>query len=76
MHFGQILYQLSNQGSPYYDGKLKPKQTNKQKNNPPDTVTFLNEAPENKLDLPALLCANSLKIGFVFGMIGIIKRRL
>ena len=73
LDFRQIFYQLSYQGSPYYDGKLKPKKKKKKKH-PPNTVTFLNKTAGNKLDLPALLCADM--IGFVFGMIETIKRRL
>ena len=46
----------------------------KRKKHPPNTVTFLNKTAGNKLDLPALLCADM--VGFVFGMIETIKRRL
>lgn len=42
----------------------------------PNPVIFLNKTAENKLDMPALLRADNLKIEFIFGAKEIINRRV
>lgn len=42
----------------------------------PNPVIFLNKSAENKLDMPALLRADNLKIDFIFGAKEIINRRV
>lgn len=57
--------------SHYYDARLKQSPPEA-----PNPVIFLNKTAENKLDMPALLCADNLKIDFIFGAKEIINRRV